>query len=218
MTILSTDHKFLMVHITKCAGSSLSETLSNMVGYSLAPGIRKSITDDGIGGGVPEQLRPFDISVHDPLFEIERKVAGNIDLDSYFKFCFVRNPWSRIFSFYQHKVRRNDPDLPRHRRSRQPLSFNECIRTSNILLLQPQTWWTESACGEDGIDFIGRFENLDEDFATISRHLGFDPLPLGRRNASISSKYQVEYDDYSKRVIEHFYKHEIELFGYTFDS
>ena len=77
------DPKFIFVHINKCAGSS--------VNYSL----RRA-------GHVKTR--------HDPLRLIQQK--HEIDnLDDFFKFSFVRNPWSKMLSFYNYHANKRCWDL-----------------------------------------------------------------------------------------------------------
>lgn len=213
--MLSPQYNFLMLHITKCAGTSVKQSLTEAHGHSSVQD--DNVKHDGIGNSIPPGLRPYNIDVHDPLFQIEQKIKNHYHLDDLFKFTFVRNPWARIFSFYQHKVRRRDADSLQS--NGEPKEFNQFLATSNNLLLQAQTWWMVDQNGDEQIDFIGKTENLEQDFNTICQKIGFNNPPgVKLLNTSTDSKnYKQAYNLRSKLLIEHYYKAEIERFGYTFD-
>ena len=79
MAILSDTHHFLFIHIYKTGGSSIRE--------ALAPYCQEDFSKDRPGG---EHLKGIDV----------KKIIGPEKYDRCFKFCFVRNPWDLLVSFY----------------------------------------------------------------------------------------------------------------------
>ena len=69
------------------------------------------------------------------------------------------------------------------------------------------------------IDFIGRFENLLEDWKHVSNIIGA-PSELGhyRKNSceGCSSNYKDYYDDDTINMVGELYKQDIEYFNYSF--
>lgn len=204
MAFVSKERRIVFVHIPKTGGTSISVALADAHGAQVT-GNRSRLKDRGIGGAVPGEYRPNGISVHDTLQEIRQKFAP---AKNYQSFCVVRNPWARIFSYYQHKRRINDPQLP-------PGTFAEVFRTSNFLLLQPQTFWMRGKSGALDIDHVLRMESLEADFNALMEDFDISAR-LPHLNRSDEKPYQDHYDDYSKQLILEYYHHEIERFGYKF--
>ena len=68
------------------------------------------------------------------------------------------------------------------------------------------------------VDFVGRYENLKEDWAKICRALNVPALPLGRENQVVRQDYRVFYDDESRELVAKRFARTIKLFGYRFDG
>jgi hypothetical protein len=67
------------------------------------------------------------------------------------------------------------------------------------------------------MDFIGRFENLEEDWNFICDKIGIEIKDLGhRKNAGIKS-YKGHYDIHSRDLVASLWKADIEAFNYSFD-
>jgi hypothetical protein len=69
------------------------------------------------------------------------------------------------------------------------------------------------------LDFVGRFENLNQDFATICEKIGIVPFEIPQRNVSHASTidWRVHYDKNPQAVdfvLEHWGK-DVEAFGYS---
>jgi len=68
------------------------------------------------------------------------------------------------------------------------------------------------------VDFVGRYENLDEDWSKVCRALQIRALSLGRENQVARQDYRVFYDDESRELVANRFARTIELFGYRFDG
>jgi len=140
----------------------------------------------------------------------------------YFKFAFVRNPWLRILSAWQDKVVDNNyygfsPTVLA--RMQDFGSFVDYLATLDLASdrcdqhIRMQTSLIDLA----HIDFVGRMENLHEDFALVCKQLGIAAL-LERHNAA---KYAVEQrDKYFTQEIRQklgkLYRADISVFNYTY--
>ena len=66
------------------------------------------------------------------------------------------------------------------------------------------------------MDYIGRMENLNEDFKHICQHLDLDVEDLPHLNKSVSKKYQEFYTPETRDLVYNAYKPDIDFFGYEF--
>ncbi len=142
-----------------------------------------------------------------------------------FTFSFVRNPWDRLVSAYH--FWRPDREL-RTRGShsdwdpRAPLSFGEWVQAlvdrgrpeDRRLLLQ----WP-MLCDEDGellVDFVGRYERLDEDWQRVAARIGpLARLPVTHRTTH--RHYSAAYDEATARLVAEACRRDIALFGYELE-
>ena len=71
------------------------------------------------------------------------------------------------------------------------------------------------------LDFVGRFENLMQDWEMIRSKLAKDPgpLPLHRKTAGAKRKhYSKYYDDTTRETVAKIYAEDIKRFGYVFET
>lgn len=162
-------------------------------------------------------------SRHVPYFEFERANAKKFR--RFFKFAFVRNPWDRLVSTYSFLRRggmggqdarwseRNMPQYP---------DFGSFVRgwlnEQNIwswVHFFPQSHFVMSADGVVMVDFIGRYERIDQDFEYVARRLGLE-VQLPVMNKSNHLDFKSCYDDETREIVRRVYARDIEAFGYQF--
>lgn len=144
-----------------------------------------------------------------------------------FVFSFVRNPWDRAVSafFYLNQGGGNICDKwDKHKYIRQYRGdFGRFVREAfpqgrilNQMHFRPQYQWISTASGNLITDFMGKFENLQQDLQQVSALLNipFDKLPL--INESDHDHYRKYYDEESRRIVGEAYRRDIELFEYRF--
>lgn len=146
-----------------------------------------------------------------------RARIGRERFKSYFKFGFVRNPWDRAVSLYE-RVNRVCQTIA---------SFEEFIDSmtfSSFTCIHPvphrnQLDWFVDPDGNVIVDFIGRFETLDSDWALISAKLGISqPLPHANKKPSRSKHYTEYYTQRTRQIIAERFRVDIGFFGYEFDG
>jgi len=148
---------------------------------------------------------------------------------NYFKFTFARNPWDWLLSNYFWKCR---IELKEHGRCwpclswscqghQQSHSFREWVLSHKgqipWLKTQPiQYDWISDRGGNDLTDFIGRFENLQQDFNVVCDKIGIPRYQLPHKNKSKHKHYTEYYNDETKQIVAEKYAKDIEMFGYEF--
>ena len=198
-------HRCIFVHIPKAGGISVSKSLFG-----------------NLSGG------HISIEKYQIIFSKE-------DFDRYFKFSFVRNPWSRLFSAYNF-LRKGGINAEDKKWAAENLAtykdFNDFVirglrkrSTIQHIHFVPQS---NLLCapygGELVIDFVGFFENFKDDFDIVKRELLFDPnLSLRHDNVTKASSacrpnYKISYSDEAREIVSEVYRRDIELFRYNFDN
>ena len=66
------------------------------------------------------------------------------------------------------------------------------------------------------MDFIGRFENLQNDFDRVMKVLGLPRQQLTHENPTRHRPYREYYDQETAAVIAERYRDDIDRFGYDF--
>ena len=133
-----------------------------------------------------------------------------------FKFTFVRNPYDRAVSLYLY-LRRLDlvPEETSFVEFLRELERDGCPRIGpyNYLGLSqcnPQVRWTEQV----DMDFVGRFESLEEDFAELLTRLGLDPRPLPHRNPTTRRDDRTYLTEEARELVVRCYAEDFDAFGY----
>ena len=144
--------------------------------------------------------------------------------DDYFKFAFIRNPWSLEVSWYFWK-----------KKFLKNLTFKEFIKNEdlnktvklssefddkklfNIFPNLTNCFDYLQINDEIEVDFVGRFENLKEHLSLISKKLNISKVNLGPVNKTDHQDFKKYYDDETREIIGKRYKKDIDFFGYTFN-
>ncbi|MDP2685565.1 MAG: sulfotransferase family 2 domain-containing protein [bacterium] len=157
-----------------------------------------------------------------------KKIFSPKTFKTYYKFTFVRNPWDRLVStfFFLKNGGLTEKDkiwAEKHIMSYD--TFDAFVREwlteeniTNSLHFQHQHVFLEDEKGTIAVDFIGRFENIDEDFKTITEKLKINRI-LKKTNTSDRKKdYKVYYNEETKAIVAAIYEKDINLFDYKFSK
>jgi len=150
-------------------------------------------------------------------------------LNSFYTFTFVRNPWARLYSAYiflkKGGLNNNDRDFFERELSNYK-NFEDFVykwlTPQNIykyVHFVPQFEYLVNENGELAIDFIGRTENIEEDFAkVITKIAPKKSMTLIKLNQSTkhTTSYQKEYTPKMIEIVASVYARDIKLFNYTF--
>ena len=138
--------------------------------------------------------------------------------DSCFVFSFVRNPYDRLLSAYKYLTggSGNKSDT-KFGKTLSP-DFKYFVRDQlnnnlNWLHFKPIKFWLN-----DDIDYIGRFENLQQDFNIVCDKIEIPRQKLPHKNKSKHKHYTEYYDDETREIVAEKYAKDIEYFGYEFGN
>jgi len=200
--VISHDLKCIFVHIPRTAGSSIEKWLCGEDWWSI-------------------EAETKHLSAHLARQRYRRY------WDSYFKFSFVRNPWDRMVSCLR---------FGEHFGVSMKNGHISCLNYDNIfggtrVLELDHRYYSPSAnlrpvhtegsvylnLLDEKVDFVGRYESLDEDCAVIASHLGVDPLPdVVEVQSGDRTCYQDYYDEAGVAWVAERFARDIEFFDYAF--
>jgi hypothetical protein len=209
--ILSHQKKFIYIHIYKVAGMSIRSALQPFDEMSKKefPWYENIKFDLGqrfkfLSGWALDHIKAK---------QVKKYLAPEV-YNNYYKFTFVRNPWDWQVSLYHFMLQ--VPNHPQHRLVTKMKSFDEYIewRVNEDLELQRDFIYDDQ--GNKILDFVGRFEHLQEDFNVICQNIGLAPVQLPYINKSKHKPYKEYYSEHSKNLIGKAFKEDIELFKYEF--
>lgn len=218
--LLSNKYNFLFVHIAKTGGTSVRTALNKLRWrdpyYPMMYLCHRfsHLTGHKIGTKFPRHAKII----------AAKEMLPAEHFDQLFKFTFVRNPWDLQVSSFHH-IRRERPQVMNGIED-----FNEFMRwkfnherpyqyhieTS----LQLQSDYLVDLHGKKLVDFIGRTENLQEDFDTACTTIGIKRLTLPQKRVAQDRKkdFRSYYaDDTAALVAQHFAR-DAEMLGYRFDD
>ena len=204
--MISKKFKFIFSHIPKCAGESVLSTLHK---------IDHTISVDPINKKSHTTFSRY-MMLHPAEF------------NSYYKFCFVRNPFDRCVSLYHYrKKHHNRAKVNPHWPTAQELvknNFKQMVM-KHVENKHQKTQYLEAGF-LDGhwldvemlklVDYVGRFESLQQDFDTICDQIGIARHELPHMNRTDHKHYTEYYDDETKQIVAERYARDIEFFGYEF--
>ena len=242
--IISHKHRFIFVHIPKTAGTTVSVYLARHLGpldimigswgAAMAQGVRPnartlfyaatrqspvSIARALLKGRARNLLNSGlrsrfgrEIWDHSSAAEIER-----FDPDawrSYFKFCFVRNPFDRLVSFYHWHYRKHPA----------PPTFSEVLRMLDendpqISRARWESWALYTKEDRPAVDFVGRQETFFDDMRTVCHRIGIpfdETLITHEKPFAQAPHYHAMYGPGDRERVERIFSQEIERFGYHY--
>jgi hypothetical protein len=238
--IISHKHKFVYVHIPKTGGTSIKDALAPYgqrftfhEGYKI-PNLRRP------GASSTSVYHPTASEIRDYFLKM------GWDWDAYFKFSFIRNPWDQLVSAYYYRdaylsensryskkvkwlfdimsacrfVSKSNPRVEKIYnkfltiKKRHP-KFESILKNTPLTNIAATLWCLDT---DDStmLDFIGRFENLQEDFNTVCNKIGISRQELPHNNKSKHKHYTEYYTDETRDIVAEKLAMDIEYFGYKF--
>jgi hypothetical protein len=226
--IISHEHRFIFIKTHKTAGTSVEVFLSRLAGesavvtevYPPEPGHRprnfdnlrrreawheirsKNRTRAKIAAAALSRLSGPAYTNHMPAARV-RTLVGAATWRSYLTFCFERDPWEKVRSWYLFHASRNR-DAP---------DFATWLARRGGTLSD----WDRYA-GPRGpiVDIVGQYQRLERDLASVLDELGLAvPVELPRaKPRPRDGSLRADHDPFTVELTARVFAREIEHFGY----
>jgi len=161
----------------------------------------------------------------------ELKKVSSLDFANKFTFAFTRNPYDRVVSWYSYLTqKRNDPtDRQEHINAygEQFLSgdFTDFVKCAPPWVTQSSLDWVVDEKNNRRVDFVGRYENFDNDLEYILKRIFRSELTFVDfmrlckidewvYNSSKHKKYTDYYTPETKKIIQNKCAAELDYFKY----
>ena len=210
--MISYEKQCIFVHIPKTGGTSVENAIwgrdldcrteRDLWMGAVRPGYNKYQT-----GGLQHLLAS----------QISQEVGSDV-FDRFFKFSFVRNPWSKTVS--QFCYARTRKDLMKFIGMSRWTSFRrylDLIQETEHVQSYEQWRFIVDSEGNRLVDFVGRFEEIDADFAKVAGRIGMSgtALPHDRRRKH-KKDFRTYYNSTTVDKVAEIYCRDIEMFDYRY--
>lgn len=217
--------KFIYIQIPKTGCTSIQEHLKAHADGSLVINCKKDILSKN-------RRAEYKHATYKELAHIL-----GADIDNYFKFTFVRNPYDWLVSnflycrgwhgcyisswanpssqFYKDRL----IHLNLASNKTRVTSFKEWLKIFTKGVMATQLELITNNEGDITVDFIGKLENITKDSSKIFNILNLNKFEVRHLNktANKNKEYQSYYDDESRSLVEKYHERELNLFNYHFE-
>lgn len=196
--MISHKYKCIFIHIPRCAGTSIEVAINGEPNNHFAHKFKH-------------------------LTSSYAKILYKDYWRDYFKFSFVRNPWDRMvsmckFPFYGCEIQGGKLNINGYLKKWPVIEIDprtDCHIDHNEIIHKNSIYKNLLSCD---LDFVGKFENLEENFAFIKTIIDLDAkeLPYHPNQSKNKKHYTEYYDDETREIVAQKYAQDIEYFGYKF--
>ena len=145
---------------------------------------------------------------HMPALRV-KELVGNSVWNSYYKFCFERNPWDKVVSYYNWKKHGQNKSAPQF--------ANYVIHKSHRLPMDARLYFDNNICMMDNVydytDFINSFKQICQKL-----DIPFNGNMPNEKTGINKNKhdYKQFYNEETQGVVEKLFAREIKLMNYQF--
>ena len=153
-------------------------------------------------------------------YKTSEELTNLLDLNDekwkeYYKFCFVRNPYSRVVSGWNYIMETDKLNI----NFEIYLSYKDIVTEneySHVFLPQCEHLYDEN--DNYFMNFVGKFENLEDDFKTVLLNIGFEEKDITHNTKSKNKRehgsYKKYYTQKSLDMVNEIYKKDFERLDY----
>ena len=216
--ILAKDKRFIFIHVPKAAGTSINSALSLHDVFFLVRheniAARRAFAEKN---GLPAAAAVLGEHANVKLFI---KTLGREEYARYCAFAFVRNPWDVAVSWFHYRL--INPTVAGHAEAEAAGDFRKYVKRvltgpDGPRLVGLQYPLVTDDSGAVSVSFLGRYESLAVDFATVKQHLGIDTLELDHFNQSYHAAWPQLYNPTTFAIVAKLVERDAALFGYPSD-
>lgn len=232
--MLSRKYKCVFVHIPKVAGQSIERVFLGLHGLSWDDRAALLLSPNDNPDLGPPRLAHLKASEY-----VSCGHMSQHDFELFYKFSFVRNPWERLVSVYRYLGLAEDMSFKQFLVE----DFSATENWEPRLMKAPQYDYLFTENGEQLVDYIYRFEELQAGFDKVCGAIGMPATDLPHANKTGKGRsalhaikqvikmmspfhkihdqhehYTSYYDDEAKEIVANLYAREIEYFKYRFED
>jgi hypothetical protein len=207
----STDLKILFIDITKTGGTAITESFRHHFPNYIFEGKHHSI----------QNFIAYGSSIQDDAGQPHKGTCTIVtpqDLQDYFTFSVVRNPYDRMVSLWLWGCK-----------SVYKTGFDQFVndvannkyQDFNHVRYRSQAEWISDADGQVKVQHLLKYETLAHDFANFLKQLNIEPFPLLVRNTALdrSNKKRKKFQDYytsntTRQTVEDIWAVDFQMFNY----
>ncbi|MCP4111788.1 MAG: sulfotransferase family protein [Desulfobacteraceae bacterium] len=229
-------YRCIFIHIPKNAGQSIEHVFLNLLDLNWetrAPLLLRHNDRPELGPPTLAHLKAGEY--------VRFKYLTQEMFDDYFKFTIVRNPWTRMVSIYKYLRFDKKCDFKTFLMG----EFKNRIFEDKNWFVGPQSDFLYNDNGDLLVDYIGRFEDLQNSFDHVCKAIGLPPTQVPHINEAkdrrpdfslkprklakyylqkmfaktipVYKTYQEYYDRTSMDFVAEIYSKDIDLFSYKFE-
>lgn len=192
MSVFNISEKIIYIHIPKTGGTSIEKV----------PWLEGGFNQHGdIGYYINHKFY-----TEDP----------TINMEECFKFTFVRNPYDRFMSGVVNHIYKGQLENIGSKEARDRVSkfiIDNADKFNDHEVLKEQHLYI-TVNGEIAVGFIGKMENMQEDFNTVCNLLDKDFFKIPHENKGQRVDYSQLYTEETKKIVGDYYSKDFEMFGY----
>ena len=202
MCSINHDLKAIFIHVHKTGGTYISYMLHKYYGFknyylrrpehdSFCFNKKKTTKYINYENRIHGVLNYYKTSKY-----INKKMGMNEQKwNSYYKFCFIRNPYDKIISAWNHVNRFNIPF------DNYLNLTNTCNDVEYMHMFMPQVRNIINEKGKININYIGKFENLENDFQIILKNIGIKKIIHDVKKKLNKREHMNFYEYYNQDIL-----------------
>lgn len=217
MVINDERRKVIFIHIPKCGGISVENTIHKALGGD------DVITRNNLIR-IPE--RPDvktckGLSLHSKMIDYSRYYGDNIK--DFYVFGFVRNPWRRMVSHYEYLIKQMYNENVSEKDKLNFPSFVQMFQTKVLAhtYISYDDYFKDTR--NTNMNYIGKLENIKNDMLNIGNDIKLDLSVVLHSNETAPelkehTDWRKYYNKFTIDLVYKMFKDDINKYEYTFDN